>query len=40
MREKGKTSLELPFCNNVLYAAEDIFKALYRKTKANDKVQC
>lgn len=40
MKEKGRTSFELPFfffCNNVLYTAEDIFKALYWKTKSNDK---
>lgn len=35
---KGRTSFELPFCNNVLYTAEDIFKALYQKTKADNKV--
>lgn len=37
---KGRTSFELPFCNNVLYTAEDIFKVLYWKTKADHKRKC
>lgn len=47
MKEKGRTSFELPFsffffffCNNALYTTEDIFKALYWKTKAHGKIQC
>lgn len=35
---KGRTGFELPFCNNVLYTTEGIFKALYQKTKADNKV--